>query len=237
METSCERACVPLTWRCLEDPAPPIVATNANIDLIINTLDYATGGPRSGVRLRACNALDYPCVSPLSDEVTTDALGMGTLQLKNLKDKVLCGYVEMTGENLVPSMWFLGDIKHELAPSILVVDVVTFAVLTGALGTPRDELGHVLLTAVSCTKRNGRGVRFAIDPMGEAIGAYLVDKAPSKDATFTDASGWGGFMNVRPNVGITINATVVDFNLKYPPVTVFTRPGWIARVQVPANPR
>ena len=43
-------------------------------------------------------------------------------------------------------------------------------------------------------------------------------------------------MNVRPNVGVRLTATVADFNLKFPERTVFTRPGWIARVQLNAQP-
>jgi hypothetical protein len=236
-ETACVHQCVPSWWRCLEDPAPISVATKTSFDLVLQASDYGSGKGRPGVRMRACSALDYKCETPLAEPAVSDDTGWATLRFKNPKDGVFDGYVEMEGTDLVPSIWFLGPIKHDTAQGILMVDVVTFAVLTNALGTPRDDRGHILITAIGCNSRNGSGVRYSLEPLGDAVGAYLVDKSPTKEAKMTDETGWGGFMNVLPNQGIKITATVVDFGLKFPEVTVFTRPGWIARVQLPAQPR
>jgi hypothetical protein len=231
---SCEHSCVPLKWRCLNDPAPTVPLTKTSFTLVLLANEFGSGKGMPGVTMRACSGSDYFCSTPLTDTAVSDATGRVTLKINQSSFN---GYIEMKGEQLVPSLWFLGEIKNDFDQGILMIDVATFAVLTGALGTPRDDRGHILMTTFTCAGTQASGVRFAIDPMDDAIGAYFIDRTPSKTATMTDSSGNAGFMNVRPLTGIKITGTVVDFGLKLPERSVFTRAGWIARVHVPAQPR
>jgi len=229
LDKGCSKDCLPADFRCLQDPLPDLPPTGQTfVDVGIRAIAFIDGTPWAGIDVRACRERDQACASPWASG-KTDAQGYVKFRIP---EPTYNGYFEFQGAGIVPSLYFWGEVRRDLAPWINVINQDVLDLLTLNITPPKPGFGHFIITALNCRGITAPGVSYELSPRNEAVGAYLSMGLPSKDAPYTDGSGFGGFINVTANTGIKVSATVQPFGTQYPGITAFTRPGWVAYVQV-----
>ncbi len=204
---SCAADCAPgQVWECLNGPvlwpSPPPVGT---ITFSVTFVDFSSEEPFVGAVVKACDKLDLACSSPLAQS-TTDASGLVSLAVPpglNGFDgylDVTGGSVSGTGDSTYPSIWY--PVPFVVADGwrgrTLLLSAGEFAGLTQATDTTLDPTrGHIAVNAVDCAFGPAAGVSFSLPAADQStVGYYLVGGAPATNATATDSSGIGVFVNV-----------------------------------------
>jgi len=190
-------------WACLSDP-PATSSAAGPFRVKMTTIDLIKRMPVSGVRVDLCRKVDVSCAEPVST-AQTDASGSVTLMV----EAAFSGYAWLQAEAFVPTLYFFNppiDRDQDVPPLSLSTPASRGALL-GQLGADVAR-GDVLVTAQDCQGQPAAGVSFAVTPPDpEAISYYLVNGLPTSGVTATDATGYGGFMNLSTNA-TTVTATL-----------------------------
>ena len=194
--------------------------------------DAASQQPVVGVHAVLCRKLDVECTSPASEDVVSDATGRLTFSVPARFD----GFALIQGERITPSLYFFAPLidRSREMPSVPLASplIVSLLVkqLTGEL--PAADHGVVLLTAADCQEQFASGVSFssaATDAL--TIPFYSVGSLPDRHATATDATGYGGLVNVPPGA-VTITGTLADQQRAVSTISLLVRPGYTSYSRV-----
>jgi hypothetical protein len=183
-----------LQWGCLGASNP--AATDAGpFTVTMHVRDLLNQSPLAGVRADVCSKVDVACSDPRSTTMS-DADGLVTLTI----DPNFSGFVSFTSSQTAPTRYFFNppvNSDQDIAPLSLSQPAARGALLQ-QLGASPDR-GDILLTASDCTSAPAAGVKFQLVPESEgAVEYYLVNGLPSPNSPATDATGYGGFVNVDP---------------------------------------
>lgn len=153
----------------------------------------------AGVRVKVCKPDDAACTSPQS-QGTTDDKGMVMLALPPLLSRSFTGYLEITGQDLFPTLLKFG--WNIATPTTQVISVVNKDTFTSSIefisGLKLDQTrGMLQLRLLGC---NGVGVKGASFTASSADGKtrywYIDNGLPKLDATETNVLGAGGVIDV-----------------------------------------
>ena len=201
---TCQEAPVPAEWSCRGIPA----AQTPAYKLTLHLRDVASQRLLSGVTAQLCRKLDINCDNPSSPLLSDDK---GTVVIS--VDAAFDGYVLLTQDKaLVPELFALNaPASGDLDLSVSLLSPQTAAGLTGAAGGAwMSERGLVLLNARDCTGATVANVSFSVTGGAKDNSTYVfytVQDFPSKAATATEATGYGGVVNVPAGV-TTVSATL-----------------------------
>jgi hypothetical protein len=190
-------------WACLGDPPATSVGAGP-FRVKISALDLIKRMPISGVRVDLCRKVDVSCAEPVSTELT-DASGSTTLMV----EAAFSGYAWLQAEGFVPTLYFFNPPidRDQDIPPLSLSTLASRGALLGQLGADVAR-GDILVTAQDCQGKPAAGVSFSVTPADpEAIAYYLVNGLPTSGVTTTDATGYGGFMNLSTNA-TTVTATL-----------------------------
>jgi len=215
------------------DAASP--GEGAGYKLTMHLQDAVSSTPLPGILAQRCRKLDLTCDNPI-DMTTADANGGVAMQVEAGFD----GYVQLTGTKIAPSLYFLttptsGDLDLPSVP--LTSPFVAGGIVQAAGGTTWDkERGIVLLTAFDCQGKGASNITYSIGgtPDPSTFVFYLVGGSPTTTVTFTDATGYGGLVNVRPGV-TTISALLEPSGRKISKLSVLVRAGYVSYSRVTPN--
>jgi hypothetical protein len=234
---SCDDACLPPRWRCLDPYPPRPVASHAPHDRVqinLRTQEFGSGTSVAGLTVTACQPLAWDHCLVAAGPFVTDSTGYTLFDIPT-PSGVFDGYFEIKGEGYVPSLYYVGPQPEDSWWLINVVSPPLLDALTSSIVPPEPSKGHIIITAGDCLTPTAPGISFTISPQGDAVSAYLSDGVgvPTRDATETGSSGFGGFINVITNTGIRVRAKAVAYDRDFPvDYTVFARPGHITYVNI-----
>jgi len=189
-----------------------------------------------GVRAQLCRKLDVDCANPIGATVTSDGDGWLGMQVEAGFD----GYVQLTDTKIAPSLYFLtppksGDLELPMVPLASPPSARQIVVAASGKSWLPDR-GIVLVNAFDCQNQTAGGITFSLAGTSDASAAifYLVNNFPTTDGTATDATGYGGLVNVPAGVA-TIAATLGPGGRKVSTTTVLIRPGYVSYSSVTPN--
>jgi hypothetical protein len=237
VRTHCSASCIAPKWACLEHPPTTPPATGPNITLTYTFLDYVTLLPLAGLKVRACRATDVSCESTplLADAVLTDVAGQAVLSLAS---NSFDGYVEVSGPGYGPVLEHHPALTRDfVAPITLIPSSTMLQSFANAIAPLDPSLGMLIVTVRDCNGDPPAGVRLAIQPAG-GVPFYFTAHVPSASATATDDDGYGsgGFVNVKVNTAITVDAIVAENGLSYAPQHLLLRAGTYSHLTMYAAP-
>lgn len=226
LEDMCAATCIRHPWACLQDLVTPVAGTGPPITVTTRFYDAESGSPVPGLELRACRSSDISCATPLVQAVVTDAEGRAVLPLPT---SFFDGYIELTDESGVypPSLFnFWPPLSEDLVFPLTFTKRETLAKVVAPIATQRADLASVVVQVQDCIGNFPVGVQVSIAPADGSTPFYNDERGiPSKTATQTSEYGTFEVLNVLPNTGITVRATVLENSLAFPPVNVYTRAG------------
>lgn len=212
-------------WSCLggevEPPALP-VTPGARAIYRLQLVNLGTPDPVPGVSVRACSVSDPDCKTPIGPPVMADEEGNVEIPLY----ENFVGYLEITGQGAVPYIFHLPDdgLSNQEDFPLAMINLESYLSLSDVLNVTIDDLlGAIAVRAFDCDGNFGEGVRLKNSQGGQ--GWYFAGATPTLDREYTDSSGLGGFVNVRPGL-IDFEATLIDGT----PVTLkrlIVRTGWM----------
>jgi len=101
----------------------------------------------------------------------------------------------------------------------------------------KPERGHVLLGGYNCQRMPSEGIALSTpDADDQTSTFYVLNNLPKVDATATDASGRGGFINLKEGI-VAITASVAADNRKIASVSLLVRPGMMTFTSLVPSPR
>jgi hypothetical protein len=216
-------------WSCLNDP--PVVSTAPGpFHVTFKLSDIAAPMvPPEGVTAQLCRKLDPECSQPIGPTVMSDSLGVVEFDV----EKAFAGFATFTHSKYTSALYFFNppinrDIGMMEAIAVQMIPPNIVAALAGTLHVMQDpNRGIILTNVVNCNGTAGVGVSFVADPplMG-ATQYYSLNGVPNADAKMTDTAGYGGWVNVEPG-SVGVSAVVVGTKYKFPPLSLYARPGTI----------
>jgi hypothetical protein len=190
---------------CLEETSEPSTG-DGPFEVTIPLIDLISQQPLEGVTANLCQKVDVVCASPSATTVT-GADGLVRLMVP----ASFSGYVSMSSPAIVPARYFFNpsiDRDQAIPQLSLSIPPARAAILQQIGGDA--AMGDILLTVADCTGAPAEAVRFKLVPEDDdTIGYYLVGGLPSRDATATDATGYGGFTNLRSGT-YSVTGTMED---------------------------
>jgi hypothetical protein len=218
LRSLCTTACVGPKWSCLEGPPPsPPPPTGPAIELTYGFVDYETQAPIPGLVVKACAKTDFlSCSSPLAMGMT-DAGGRVKLAPGG---NYFDGFAQIDGPDYGTFLFYLPPLaKSYAALGRPLARKTTFQALASAIKPLESDRGHLIVDARDCSGSAAGGVRFDIDPRETSTPFYFTGRIASSKATQTDDDGYaaGGFLNVKPDTGVFVRASVVENGLSFPP--------------------
>jgi hypothetical protein len=210
-------------WSCLGAPpaAPPSVtgAGNVRYSVLLRSL---LGVPLNNVVARACQAADLSCATPvgtgqgLNGEFLSVDVPLG-----------FAGFLEIQADGHMPTM----D-TQPLQP----IPTAAVGQLTQALNVEAvPELAILSVAVVDCREQRAPGASFSNNLGGRSF--YFADGVPNVEASATDISGLGGFINVPVRL-VEVTAELEADGRLIGTRNVLPRASWLTVVQVrpPAAP-
>lgn len=217
-------------WSCLAQS----IQANAEAGRFEATLraeDMVTQQPLSGVTARLCRKLDVSCDDARRGEAVTD--GKGKVQFEvdvEGGDRGFTGYVQFTRNDLMPGLYFFNPpITSSVdVPQVQLLTPMVAQLLAMQAGISfMSERGLILLRAFDCTDEPVPGVVFEVDDADpNSTAFYSVDGLPSRKATATDTSGYGGVINAAPGT-ITVKARLAGSRRVISTVSILVKAGAI----------
>jgi len=190
-------------WSCLDEP--PASASGAGpFTVKMQTIDLIKRMPLAGVHVSLCRKVDVDCAQPVMT-ADTDAQGAVTLTV----EAAFSGFASFQADGSVPTLYFFNPpVDHDqVIPPLSLSTNESRGALLDQLGAETDR-ADILLTVQDCLGKPASGVQFTITPpQSDAITYYLVNGLPTAGSNATDASGYGGFMNLSANT-VTVKATL-----------------------------
>jgi hypothetical protein len=221
-------------WGCLGSVTFPKPAPGS-YTVTMHIRDLVTGGVIPGASGRLCERPDTTCSKPISSEIATNDVGDLVLPVRAGFD----GYVELQAPGKMHGLYFIyppadADREIPLVPLLETSLVETLAQLNDKHLVP--DRGHVLLGAYDCARKPVEGVTLSVsDSDDQTAGFYVLNNLPKIGAPFTDASGRGGFINVKSGI-VSITANVAADNRKIATVSLFVRPGEMTYTAIVPSP-
>jgi hypothetical protein len=201
-----------------------------------NIVDYATSLPSSTpLDVAICSFSDPDCKSPLARS-QTDLQGNVSLPIQPSPAPVgglaEDSFAQLTGTGIVPELVFLGyPVSEPVAPIGTLVATLTpteLETLLAPAGVTWDtSRGVIVFEVEDCdTVLGASGVKVTIDAMDQQVRRfYLRNHAADVNATGTDGSGLGGFVNVPTGMIVNITATPPGLTKPSSVDHVYVRPG------------
>jgi hypothetical protein len=184
--------------------------------------DLVSHTPIVGLRADLCRKVDVACAEPVAT-VTSDA--SGKVSFSGVEAN-FSGYATLSAEGIVPTLYFFNPpIASDLEiPSLSLSTPQSRSALLGQLGAD-TALGDLLFNVFDCQGKPANGVSYTLSPSGSgAIPFYLSSGLPTRNAATTDATGYGGFVNV-PAGTVTIKAVDESSQRVIQTLTVVVREG------------
>jgi hypothetical protein len=233
---SAESICLPdPVWGCLGSVVFP-KPTPGIYTVIIHMRDLVTGAPIPGVTGRLCERPDTTCMMPISGEIP--ATPMGDLQLPVRAG--FDGYVELRAPGKMPGLYFIyppvdGNREIPFVPLIETELVAQLAALNDKDLKP--DRGHVLLGGYDCQRMPAEGIVLSsTDADADTSSFYVLNNLPKIGAKATDASGRGGFINLKEGI-IAITASLASDNRKIASVSLLVRSGMMTYTSLVPSPK
>jgi hypothetical protein len=231
-------------WSCLGKVAwssgnQPQIAIAMSFFNFVNQVPVTTD-----FLVRPCSKMDILCANPLGPAIAPDGNGLATITVPSSFD----GYAEIvsatTGNDTgastyVPSLVFFNpppikDSNNSMTAMFLPEALAALAESNNNVIDP--TLGNLFSGAIDCKGNLSEGVSFETDRTVAATRRfYYVDGLPNFGAVATDASGYGGFINL-PNGTIQIYAKLKATGQTIGTVSVFIRAGHISQVDLAPSP-
>jgi hypothetical protein len=219
------RALTTSDWSCLKDTSEPPKTPGSPGNAVIYSLrlvDLATDAPYPDVPVTACGLTDLDCLSPVADNLHTDADGLVNVRLT----ENFSGYLEINSDAAVPYLFHLPDtgLRTQADYPLAMIAIRSFSVLLGAFSLPTDpSLASIGFRAFDCRGVPAGGVSFHSSAGGQAW--YFEAGLPSTTRTQTDVSGLGGFIGSTTGVS-TLDAQLPDGRV-ITTKSVIVREGWM----------
>lgn len=230
-------------WECL-GMVTQAIPTKSMITLTMPVEDLLTHmAPTTGISARACAKQDVACANPLVANVTPNAEGRLLFTL----GAGFNGYVEIvsttTPPTYVPGLVFFNPPLNDDYTSIRVrlIAPETLPLLAGAAGAELDlTKGLLVFIAQDCDGVVADGVGANLDdyngpPPLPIKRFYFKNDLPFPDATATDPSGIGGFINLTSGVH-SITATHQASGKPLGTISALVRPSSISYAALPPQP-
>jgi hypothetical protein len=217
-------------WECLDDE-PPAPEGPGPFAVRMSFRDLFAMRTLSGVAVSVCSKLDVACSEPLS-VATSDASGSASLSVSS----GFSGYVSLDSVDIVPTRYFFSPPirrDQEVPPLTLSSPTARNGILQQLDASP--ELGDVLVSVLDCQGLPVQGVTFSIAPAAAGTRQYyLVNGLPNRNADATDATGYGGFVNLAS--GTWSVSAVLANGRSLPPLSVVVQEGSVAWARfIPQN--
>ncbi|HEY3255798.1 MAG TPA: hypothetical protein VGJ91_17695 [Polyangiaceae bacterium] len=220
-------------WSC------PAVAPAHSYKLTMHLQDAVSMKPLPGVAAHLCRKLDVNCQNPIAgSDVVADDGGVVTLSI----DSGFDGYVELTDSKISPSLYFFstpasGDLD---LPTVPLASPGAATLIVKSAGGPSTtwlaDHGIVLLNAFDCEGQPAANITFDIGgaPDPATFIFYLVNTLPTTATTITDATGYGGLVNVPVGTS-TISALLAPSGREIGNISILVRAGYISYSSVTPN--
>ncbi|MCU0684142.1 MAG: hypothetical protein MUF34_18190 [Polyangiaceae bacterium] len=248
----------PKDWACLEEE--PLEPTKNVVSLQLEVIDASTNRPSTNAFVRTCAPFEADC-EPLGAPVQVDVTGKATLQVPEDFTGFLQVYgpkgPDVDDPTFVRVMVYFPTrevLRGARDRRILVFSTAvmrslaqlgggTFEPDTSAPGDlPTADNGLVLLTTLDCDSKPA--ARISYELLGDSqrteqtsrfymLGSPGVN-LPSTIPIETDASGGGGFTNVKAGLAVfSAKLNTLDrFVTKDTGTAAFVRPGWYTQVYI-----
>ena len=241
---ACQNACaLGSQWYCVGSP-PMFSGTGKPTPLFLTLYDQLSKStPIADASVVVCSPEDPTC-SQILFSGTTGADGGVTVTIPaGGLNTGATGYIRITGNGLVPELFFWGfplsePSLTEAVPTVSKLLESVVASSAAGLGVPVDTSSHaiVALGAVDCQITTAPGVQFSISPSDRDAGThvfYFSQSSLSPTADSTDSTGAALIVNVPPGP-ITVTARPTALGGRASSVVQgFARPGAVT-VFVPA---
>jgi hypothetical protein len=220
-------------WNCLGKVVWP-VPTKPQVVVTMQFIDLVAKLPVTNIVAHPCAKMDVTCANPLGPNVSPDERGIAAVTIPASFD----GYVEVV-ENanqdtaaalLVPMNVFfnpppLDDSHFGTVPTFTRQGLTALASVHG--NTIDATLGFLFSGALDCSGKPAPGVSWEPDRTVESTRRfYYVDGLPSEAAVATDASGYGGLINM-PTGTIRLFAKLQSTGVRVGESSVFVRAGYL----------
>jgi hypothetical protein len=197
-------------WSCLNEVTEPPKMPGSLGEPIVYSLrlvDLATDAPYPDVPVTACPLTDLECLTPVAENLHTDADGLVNIRLFEHFE----GYLEINPSNAVPYLFHLPDtgLRTKADYPLAMIASRSFGVLLSAFELPSDDptLASIGFRAFDCRGVPAAGVTFHSTAGGQPW--YFEAGLPSTTRTQTDVSGLGGFIGSTPGVS-SLEAVLPD---------------------------
>lgn len=221
-------------WGCLGTvvfPKPP----PGMFTVTIHVRDLVNQSPIPGVTGRLCERPDTDCKAPLSGDIPATPLGDLQLPVRSGFD----GYVELNAPGRMPGLYFIYppvDANREIPLVPLLETGLVEALAELNMKTLVPDRGHILLGGYDCQHNPAEGITLSVtDADAQTAGFYVLNNLPKIGAPFTDASGRGGFINVKTGIE-AITANVAADNRKIATVSLLVRSGMMTFTSIVPSP-
>lgn len=241
----CQEAEEDPIWGCIGTEPPLPSSAIVPFDLIVTT---PTNVPVTNATVRACSRLEAPkCNTPQGAPVQVDVTGVAHLEIP----RDFNGYFEVYGPQGpdVDDPTFLRIIVYMPAREIgrggkgrgvfafNKESIDGLAALIGATFNP--DTGLVVLSSLNCAGDLAPNVTFGLvtetaRTKDATKSFYTFGTLPSPDAAATDATGTGGFTNLKEGT-VAFSATANDITTTFTPpqgAYAYARAGWYTQVYV-----
>ncbi|MEO6603761.1 MAG: hypothetical protein ABIQ16_28010 [Polyangiaceae bacterium] len=219
-------------WACINDVPQPDAGGSYKATMHVRDVLGSLALP--GVNAQLCRKLDVLCEKPLAKTVSDDK---GTFVLP--VDGNFDGFVQMTAPEIAPSMYFFNppvSADQDLPPISLASPAIAAGIAFQAGGTLLADRGIMLLTTTDCHQAPAANVSYSIggtrDPATFVF--YLFAGVPTTDTSVTDATGYGGLVNM-PQGFSTITALLAPDQRKVGTISLLVRPGYVTYSQIYAG--
>lgn len=220
----------PGDWSCVSDEAgsPAMNPNGPPLDFPVDVRDYFTGATPPNLRVRACFRPDVACIQPATDWLTPDETGMVTLPLS----EGFSGYLEITGENEIPTLYVLpAALTPELVQALqsVTISLLSLDALLAFGEVSQLELdpgaGLLSMNTFDCAGSIAPGVRLELN--AAAVPFAFIRGLPEAGEDTTTDDGAAGFANVLPGLVVVrgfLAGTTEQLGLE----TVLVRAGWVS---------
>lgn len=182
-------------WSCLGQGGAPFSEDVAPVNFRLQSV--VESAPIAGAQVHLCLREDMECLGDLGPPLTTDAEGRIVVEIPlNFN-----GFARFTSEAHWPTYYYFN--RRTRRSTEVVVTAATGALvnqLSSLVNSPqKDGNGVALLNVRDCAGKPAPDVSFGEVIAGvEAVTFYSIGGIPSRTATYTDDSGFGGIVNVGP---------------------------------------
>jgi hypothetical protein len=207
-------------WACMD--REPTSTPSGPFTIGMKVTDLVSHAPIAGLSADLCRKVDVVCADPVT---TVNSDGEGKLTFDQVEAN-FSGYVSLSAEGIVPTLYFFNPpVASNLeVPSLSLSTPQSRTALLGQLGADTKR-GDLLLNVVDCDGSPASGISFTLSPEGTgSIPFYLSSGLPTRNATATDATGYGGFVNV-PAGTVTIRAVDAKSQRVIQTLTLVVRDG------------